>query len=165
MATAHGGKRPHLGSLEDALKETPPAPKKPAKAKYAKASKTKNAVKATVPRMPGAKLHGKKPTQKKPSRPAARPLEDAQIGQIAGVPDGAQITQALATLSDEDKAVARRIRELLAKHLGSHAAARLWLATRSPGFESTPLDAIRQGQAKTVLATLESQWGRNPIYA
>gem|GEM_PF-6695192 len=75
------------------------------------------------------------------------------------------MARAIISLSEEDQAVAKKVRDLLAKHLGSHAAARLWLASRAPGFESTPLDAIRQGQAKMVLATLESQWGRSPTYA
>ena len=91
--------------------------------------------------------------------------EDAEIAQVAGIPDETQIEEAVGALPSRDQEAFRRVCELLAQHLGSSEAARLWLATPSPGFLATPLDAIRKGQAKLVLATLESMWGPSPTYA
>jgi len=118
----------------------------------------------------GGKPFGSKPspkpaTAKSPARRIVTPLDDARLGSVAGVPSEAQITDGAGPLSSGDCEVFDQIRELLAEHLGSHAAARLWLVTPGAGFETTPLDAIRKGQVKAVLATLESQWGPSPSYA
>jgi hypothetical protein len=158
MAMAHDRKTPNLESLTETFGNKRVVAKKSAKPAL-------SMMKPALSVLLSSKPQGKRPSRKKPRRPSVRPLEDAQIERITGIPEDAQIAQALASLSEEDQAVARKVRDLLAKHLGSHAAARLWLASRAPGFESTPLDAIRQGQAKMVLATLESQWGRSPTYA
>src|SRR5689334_17249360 len=107
-----------------------------------------------------------KPTGKRtPARPAVTPLDDAHMGPVAGVPDETRITDAAGDLGSEDRDAFKQVRVLLAEHLGSDAAARLWLVTPGTGFETTALDAVRQGKAKLVLATLQSQWGPSPVYA
>ncbi len=93
------------------------------------------------------------------------PVTDAQLGSVEGVPTETQIAEGVGSLSPQDQAHFKKIRELLAEHLGSHAAARVWLLSPDTGFETTALDAIRKGHVKTVLATLESQWGPSPSYA
>ena len=93
------------------------------------------------------------------------PRADAELDRLDGIPDDAQIDEAVAGLDAEDRRCFQQVRSLLAEHLGSHAAARLWLVSQDTGFETTALDAIRKGQVKVVLATLESQWGPRPIYA
>lgn len=107
-----------------------------------------------------------KGTARKPTaRRAVVPLDDRRLGEVPGVPTQAQIDEAAGPLSRAHQGAFKRIQALLAEHLGSHAAARLWLVSSCPGYASTPLEAIRHGQAKVVLAGLESQWGRGPIYA
>ena len=103
-------------------------------------------------------------TGRRPTPSLATPT-DAQLGQPTGVPDEAQLTAMVGRLDPKDRAAFTRARELLAQHLGSDAAARLWLVTPDTGFQTTALDAIRDGKAKLVLATLESQWGPSPSYA
>jgi hypothetical protein len=84
---------------------------------------------------------------------------------VTGVPDEAQVVEALVGLGPEERAAFQQVRTLLAEHLGSHAAARLWLVTPGTGFETTALNAVRNGQAMLVRASLESQWGPSPTYA
>jgi len=92
-------------------------------------------------------------------------LADEQLGAIAGVPSEADIQTELGELSKEDSKYVAKTLRLVAEHLGSFAAARLWFLTPEDGTEMTPARAIREGRAKQVLAVLESQWGRNPAYA
>jgi hypothetical protein len=104
--------------------------------------------------------------QKKPQKKARREsLADTQIEPVAGIPDEAQILEAAGDLSTADRSAFARTRRLLAQHLGSPAAARLWLITPSPGFVSTPLDAVSKGKAKAVLAMVKAQLGPSPTYA
>jgi hypothetical protein len=98
-------------------------------------------------------------------RAVVAPVDDADIERVAGIPSEAQIEEAAGPLSPSDRDAFHKARRMLAEHLTSHAAARLWLVTPSAGFVTTPLDAIRNGQAKLVLAMLESQWGPSPTYA
>jgi hypothetical protein len=107
----------------------------------------------------------RKPKSKRPLRDKPTARNDADPEQVAGVPDEGQIGQALGRLEPADRRAWQRLRKLLAQHLGSAAAARLWLVTPSPGFEATPLDEVRKGRAKLLLAMLESQWGPSPTYA
>ncbi len=104
------------------------------------------------------------PTPKLPSRETLVARNDADLEQLAGVPDHGQIGKLIGRLEAADREAWNRIRELLALHLGSAAAARLWLVTPSPGFATTPLDEIRNGRAKLLLTMLESQWGLSPTY-
>lgn len=111
-----------------------------------------------------------KQSDKRKRRPATRrrtisPLDDKRIERVTGLPDAAEFDEAARRLGPADRKVFQRVRQLLAEHLGSHAAARLWLVSPGTGFETTALDAIRAGQVKLVLATLESQWGPSPTYA
>jgi hypothetical protein len=99
------------------------------------------------------------------SPPALVPLPDTPTEPIAGVPSERQIDEVVAALSTADKQAFHRICGVLAEHLGSTAAARLWLITPSAGFVTTPLDAICQGHAVQMLEMLESQWGPSPTYA
>jgi hypothetical protein len=92
-------------------------------------------------------------------------MTDEEIGDVDGIPSETEITASVGQLSPEDRRTFARVRKLLAEHLGSYAAGRLWLVTSSPGFTTTPLEAVRDGQVQRVLAILQSQWGRNPIYA
>lgn len=93
------------------------------------------------------------------------PLTDEQVGSIPGLPSEAEIEQRVGNLSPEDKARFTKIRKLLARRLGSFAAARVWLTTPGRGFDGTPLDAIRDGQADLVLEVLKNQSSPNPPYA
>lgn len=118
------------------------------------------------------KAGGHRPAAKKPkssegtqSWQAVSPLDDTQLPRVADVPNEAQIDEVAHHLSPADRKGFQRMRRLLAEHLGSHAAARLWLVSAGTGFETTALDAIRAGEAKLVLATLEAQWGASPTYA
>lgn len=106
-----------------------------------------------------------KPNGRRPPRPIRSPLEDTQLASVADIPSQAQIDEVANHLDSEDRAAFAQTRRLLAEHLGSHAAARLWLVSRGTGFETTALDAVRNGQAKVVLGTLKSQWGTSPTYA
>jgi hypothetical protein len=99
------------------------------------------------------------------ARRPAGPLTDDRLGQVAGVPTEAEIGQLLGELTAEDRKVFGQIRQLLAAHLGSVAAARLWLVTPDQGSTVTPAQAIRDGRGKQVLGALKAQWGRNPVYA
>jgi hypothetical protein len=124
------------------------------------------AVKVSLPKEPRSNK-GRKARSggKLTSRPTVVPRDDANLEGLAGIPDDAQIAETAGLLSLPDQNAFRRVRELLAEHLGSSAAARLWLVTPSPGFVTTPLDAVRQGQATLVLAMLETQWGPSPTHA
>lgn len=94
------------------------------------------------------------------------PLKDEELELMPDdIPDESQIDEVANKLNPEDRAAFAEARRLLAEHLGSHAAARLWFVTRGTGFETTALDAVRKGQAKVVLETLKSQWGPSPSYA
>jgi len=55
--------------------------------------------------------------------------------------------------------------ESLTTHLGSPEAARLWLVTPFSDFKSTPLQAIVEGEAASVLALLEARWGPGAVHA
>jgi hypothetical protein len=107
----------------------------------------------------------KKPQKKASTRFRRESLDDTEIEQVAGIPDEAQILEAAGDLSAADRSALARTRRLLAQHLGSHAAARLWLITPSPGFVTTPLDAVSKGKAKAVLAIVKAQLGPSPTYA
>jgi hypothetical protein len=107
----------------------------------------------------------KKPKKRASTRFRRESLDDIQIEQVAGIPDEAQILESAGDLSAVDRSAFARTRRLLAQHLGSHAAARLWLITPSPGFVTTPLDAVSRGKAKVVLAMVEAQLGPSPTYA
>lgn len=98
-------------------------------------------------------------------RRTVSPLDDKQVDVPSGIPDDSEMDAVSRSLHPADQKVFLRVRQLLAEHLGSHAAARLWLVSLGTGFEKTALDAIRAGQVKLVLATLESQWGQSPTYA
>ena len=103
--------------------------------------------------------------EKSPSRPAIAPRSDCQIVSPPGIPDQAEMDEAARELPPKDRKKFKQVQKLLAEHLGSYAAARLWLVSPGTGFETTALDAIRRGQVQVVLATLESQWGPSPTYA
>lgn len=106
-----------------------------------------------------------KPSGRRRSQPTVSPSNDGEFMAVAGIPDEADIDAATSALRGEDRKTFAEVRRLLAEHLGSHAAARLWLVSPGTGFATTALDAVRNGQAKVVLATLKSQWGPNPTYA
>jgi hypothetical protein len=99
------------------------------------------------------------------SRPPAGPIADDQLGQVAGVPTDADIEERLGDLSNEDRKTLGKIKRLVATHLGSFAAARLWLITPEQGSQVTPAQAIREGRGERVLDALKALWGRNPVYA
>jgi hypothetical protein len=108
-------------------------------------------------------------TPKSGRRPRSRrlvaPFDEKQMESVAGIPDEAEIDEVAHNLGPGDRMIFKRVRRLLAEHLGSHPAARLWLVSPGTGFETTALDAVRKGQAKVVLETLNSQWGPSPTYA
>jgi hypothetical protein len=84
---------------------------------------------------------------------------------LGGLPDETEFEKVAKDLSASDKRAFSKARHLLTEHLGSDAAARLWLVTPGTGFKTTALDAVREGLATVVLETLESQWGESPSYA
>jgi hypothetical protein len=114
---------------------------------------------------PPKRASGRKPSARRKPRPTVSPLEDAQFPPVAGIPDQPEIDEVTGDLSPDDRKAFAEVLRLLAEHLGSHAAARLWLVSPGTGFETTALDAVRMGHAKVVLGTLDSQWGPNPPYA
>ncbi|MGL6094779.1 MAG: hypothetical protein ACRC7O_03110 [Fimbriiglobus sp.] len=93
------------------------------------------------------------------------PLTDEEVGPIPGLPSEADIESHVGALSPADKRRFTTIRTLLARRLGSLAAARVWLTTPGRGFDGTPLDAVRNGMADLVLDALKQQSGPNPTYA
>jgi hypothetical protein len=123
---------------------------------------SRRAGKVSIPKAVAMKGPKKKPVKK---GAVVAPVDDADIERVADIPSEAQIEETAGSLSRSDRDAFHKTRRMLAEHLTSHAAARLWLVTPSPGFVTTPLDAVRNGQAKLVLAMLESQWGPSPTYA
>lgn len=120
----------------------------------------------TKPKPTSAKSTTKKaPKSNSPAPAVSPPLTDAQVGPIPGLLSEADIEQQLSGLSATDKKIFAEIREFLARRYGSYPAARVWLTTPGRGFESTPLDAIRAGNADLVLEVLTNQSGPNPPYA
>lgn len=115
--------------------------------------------------MSKAKQSGPRKRRPNSRRQTISPLDEKQIERVDGIPDESDIDEVNRCLSPAQRGVFLRVQQLLAEHLGSRAAARLWLVTPGTGFETTALDAIRTGQGKLVLATLESQWGASPNYA
>jgi hypothetical protein len=113
-----------------------------------------------------AKIVKSRSQKKKPrTNPPSQPLSDDQFGEIPGVPTQASIDGQLAQLGTSDRKIVNRIQKMLAQHLGSSMAARVWLTTTGSGFSETPLKAIQDGQSNRVLEVLTAQWGRNPTYA
>jgi Protein of unknown function (DUF2384) len=98
------------------------------------------------------------PARPRGHKPARPPLPKA-------VPTGEEIAVKTTALTGPAAAAFDSIMTGLAEHLGSPEAARLWLVTPSPQFDTTPLDAILAGEAEAILAYLESQWGLGPVYA
>ncbi len=89
---------------------------------------------------------------------------DSTIQSVQGIPDESQVDEAARALPSKDRKTLKKLLNLVAKHLGSREAARLWLITPFSQLSTTPLDAIQKGDAKLLLKVLESQWGRSPIY-
>lgn len=81
------------------------------------------------------------------------------------VPTERDIRNATAALTTIAQSAFTQTMALLSDHLGSPAAARLWLVTPSPDFGSTPLTAIQNGESEAVLAFLEAQWGPGSVHA
>lgn len=105
---------------------------------------------------------------KKPARRPARddvPADPPEFDAIPGVPTTAEIDAVASKLTAADRKVFAAVRTELARHLGSHAAARVWLTSPGTGFVAVPLDLIRDGGVARVWAVLQDQWGPNPPYA
>jgi hypothetical protein len=101
---------------------------------------------------------------KRPSRDSRVPPDSIKIQSVLGIPDESQVDETVRALPAEDRKTLKKLLKLVAKHLGSCEAARLWLFTPFPPLSAMPLDAVRKGDVKLLLKTLESQWGRSPIY-
>lgn len=125
-------------------------------------NKTANKPAAKLPPNKAAKSSAaKKPRAQTPQPvPAAAPVEP-----IPGLMSEADMESHVGALSAADKSRFTRIRNLLAHRFGSREAARVWLTTPGRGFDGTPLDAIRDGNADLVLDTLKSQSSQSPPYA
>lgn len=106
-----------------------------------------------------------KPTRKRKPVQRTSPMSEKQFDQIRGIPTDADIAQQLGQLSPADRKTFKAIQRLLESHLGSTAAARLWLLTPEADSTITPAQAIREGRGKQVLDVLKAQWGRNPVHA
>lgn len=124
--------------------------------------------------MPTAKkeLRSNRAGRKKAQPPRAprpanlpRPVSDDELGQVPGIPAEEAVLAALGPLADDDRATFQKIRLGLARHLGSDAAARLWLLTPAGDGQPTAAEQIRAGRGRAILAALQAQWGRNPVYA
>ena len=111
------------------------------------------------------------PTHAKPNvaSTSRRTIKDKTVGTErsppAFVPSERDIRDATSALKAIAQAAFTQTMTLLSDHLGSPAAARLWLVTPSPEFGSTPLTAIQNGEAEAVLAFLEAQWGPGSVLA
>jgi hypothetical protein len=105
-----------------------------------------------MPAQPKPTLAGTLRRTKKAKAPSAERFPQASV------PGERQIRAATAGLTTIDQSEFARTMTLLADHLGSPAAAQLWLVTPSADFGSTPLTAIQDGESEAVLAFLEGQW-------
>lgn len=114
------------------------------------------------PKVPHAKP-GVKAAQPAPPPPADDLTEPVE--PIPGLMSDSEMERHVGDLSPADKGRFTRIRSLLARRLGSHTAARVWLTTPGRGFDGTPLDAIRDGNADLVLDALKDQFSPSPSYA
>lgn len=86
------------------------------------------------------------------------PPDEAGLEKLADVPDDTQLEQAAGSLSESERKIFARVRQLLTERLGSPAAARLWLVTACSAFKTTPLAAVACGRGRRVLAVLEAQF-------
>ncbi len=153
------GKQKQEHATKPTKGKAPPA-KKPAPSQT-----SRKLGKLSIPLVVRGKGKGGKTTLARPSAKAIGPRDDANLQQVVGVPAPSEIQEAVGQLDSGNQKACRRLLKLLANHLGSHAAARLWLATPVPGFVTTPLDEVRKGRAQALLEMLESQWGPSPTYA
>jgi hypothetical protein len=145
-----------------------PKPAAKAPAKSGRPAKPTSTQFSGVPGAFGLKAKAKKGRPAAGNREVDRPqppLTDEQVGPISGLPTETEIEQQAGDLSPADKRTFAKIRQILAAHLGSYAAARAWLTTPEGGFDGTPLEAIRSGSAAKVLELLKAQWGRSSSYA
>ncbi len=95
-----------------------------------------------------------------------RPKANGSIPK-PGVPTpaaGAELPQ-LTGIAEADRKRVVEIRKLAAEHLGSDAAALVWLGAAGGAFAEPPLELIRVGKADVVLAYLKSQAGPGAAYA
>lgn len=81
------------------------------------------------------------------------------------VPTVAEFDSRAAALSPAAAAELATVRSVLAAHLGSDAAARLWLVIPDTGFEKPALEMIRDGRGDVVLDVLADSLGPSPAYA
>lgn len=93
------------------------------------------------------------------------PPDPPEFDAVPGVPSKAEIEVVLGVLSKADRAAFAELRALLARHLGSDAAARVWLKSAVPGLEGTPLDAVKAGGVGRLLAVQKERWGEHATYA
>lgn len=93
------------------------------------------------------------------------PPDPPEFDAIPGVPSKAEIEAVAAELSKPERTAFSELRALLARHLGSHAAARVWLKSAIPGLDGTPLDAVKAGGARRLLAVQKEHWGESATYA
>jgi hypothetical protein len=98
----------------------------------------------------------------KEARPPAKGKPPKAPPTRTAIPDEASIKSVSDGLRVAGQQLLRRIVSLVAAHLGSPEAARLWLVTPAPEFGTSPLSAIEAGRANLVLAVLESLWGPSP---
>ncbi len=119
-----------------------------------------------------------KPAPRSPAKPVAEiigaviaakelevPPDPPEYDAIPGVPSKAEIEAVAAELPKTDRAAFAELRTLLARHLGSHAAARVWFKSAVPGLEGTPLEAVKAGAAGRLLAVQKDHWGESATYA
>jgi hypothetical protein len=155
-----------MGVAKQQLRPKSGAKAPPKGARPAKTPGTKFAGISSTPGLKPATKKGKPPSgHKAPVESPQSPLTDEQVGAIPGLPNEADIERQIGNLSPEDKKRFSKIRKVLARRLGSYAAARVWLTTPGRGFDGSPLDAIREGQADLVLEVLKDQSSPSPPYA
>ena len=123
-----------------------------------------SADKVSIPAGPAMRKWKGKRKGKGPGKDAVISPDSITIQSAQGIPDESQVHEAARALPSKDRKTLKKLLNLVAKHLGSRKAARLWLITPFSKLSTTPLDAVQKGDAKLLLKVLESQWGRSPIY-
>jgi hypothetical protein len=117
--------------------------------------------------IPAGSAMKKRKDKLKTKRPAKNPRitpDLTKVQPVKGIPDESQVDETARALASKDRIALKKLLKLVADHLGSREAARLWLFTPFAGLSTTPLDAVQKGNVELLLKILKSQWGRSPIY-
>ena len=105
-------------------------------------------------------------SQGRTRHPATRAkFEPPEWSNVEGIPSERDIAEQIRDLSKEHARTFQTLMTTLADHLGSSAAARLWLATPHSGYGEAPINLIVAGRIDAVVKAQEAIWGPDPAYA